>query len=134
MSQETLAGLRRGYEGFNRGDPTAAIELATPDVEWGTTGSFPGLSGVYRGPEAIREWTEAVRSAWEEFNVSLDELIYDGDDVLVVAERLRGRGRGSGAEVEMVVYAVYSFIEGRVRKRQAFTERAAALAAAGIEP
>jgi ketosteroid isomerase-like protein len=45
MSRETLANLRRGYEALNRGDASAAMDLATPDVEWGTTGTFPGLVG-----------------------------------------------------------------------------------------
>jgi hypothetical protein len=49
MSEETVANLRRGYEAFNRGDASAAMGLATPDVEWGTTGTFPGLVGVYQG-------------------------------------------------------------------------------------
>ena len=56
MSEETLANLRRGYEAFNRGDASVAMELATPDVEWGTTGTFPGVVGVYRGPEALPRW------------------------------------------------------------------------------
>jgi ketosteroid isomerase-like protein len=132
MSEETLANLRLAYEGFNRGDMSMTMELATPDVEWGATGAFPGVEGVYRGPEAIQEWMDLIRSEWEEFEVSLDEVLHDGDDVLVVAELLRGRGRGSGVEVEMRVFSAYWFEEGRVRRRAAFTERKAALEAAGL--
>lgn len=74
-------------------------------MEWGATGAFPGVEGMYRGPEALQEWMDVVRSAWEEFDVSLDEVLHDGDDVAVVTELLRDRGRGSGAEVEMPVYS-----------------------------
>lgn len=132
MSEETVANLRRGYEAFNRGDASAAMKLATPDVEWGTTGTFPGLVGVYRGPEALPRWMETIRSAWEEFEVTPDEVVRDEGDVLVVAELERGRGRGSGVEVEMRVFSVYSFRQGRIRRRQAFTERGEALTAAGL--
>ena len=137
MSEETLATLRRGYEAFNRGDTSVirefAREVATPDVEWGATGAFPGVDGMYRGPEAIQEWMDVIRSAWEEFEVSLDEVLHDGDDVVVVAELLRGRGRGSGVEVEMRIFSTYWFEEGKLRRRAAFTERKEALEAAGLE-
>jgi ketosteroid isomerase-like protein len=132
MSEETLANLRRGYEAFNRGDASAAMDLATPDVEWGTTGTFPGLVGVYRGPEAIPRWMDTIRSAWEKFEVTPDEVVRDEADVLVVAELERGRGRGSGVEIEIRVFSVYSFRQGKVRRRQAFTEREEALEAAGL--
>jgi hypothetical protein len=51
---------------------------------------------------------------------------------MVVVEQLRGRGRASEAEVEMAVFAVYWLGEqDRFVKREAFTEAAAALEAAG---
>ena len=62
MSEETVANLRRGYEASNRGDASVAMDLATPDVEWGTTGTYPGLVGVYRGLEAIPKWMDAITS------------------------------------------------------------------------
>ena len=109
-----------------------ARDLATPDVEWGTSGTFPGLVGVYRGPEALPRWMDTIRSAWEKFEITPDEVVRDEGDVLVVAEQQRGRGRGSGVEVEMRVFSVYAFREGKIRRRQAFTEREAALEAAGL--
>ena len=136
MSEEALATLMRGYDAYNTGDPlvmsTLARELATPDVEWGATGAFPGVGRVYRGPDAMQEWMEVIRSEWEEFEVSLDELIHDGDEMLVVAELLRGRGRGSGVEVEMRVFSAYWFEEGKIRRRAAFIDRHKALEAAGL--
>ena len=133
MSQETIAILRRGHEAFSRGDISVVMkQLVTPDVEWGATGAFPGVEGLYRGAGAIQAWMDVIRSEWEEFDVALDDVLHDGDDVLVVAELLRGRGRSSGAQVEMRVFAAYWFAEGRIRKRTAFTERAEALEAAGL--
>ena len=136
MSQETLAILRRGYDRFTRGDTAAMLEFArelgTSDMEWGATGAFPGVEGTYRGPEAIKEWMDVIRSAWVKFEVSLDEVLYDGDDVVVVTELLRGRGRESGVDVEMRVFSTYWFEHGKIRRRASFTERTAALEAAGL--
>ena len=73
---------------------------------------------------------DAVRAEWESFEVSIDEVIRDEGDVIVIAERLRGRGRESGAEVEMVIFSTYWFREGKITKRRVFTSREQALEAA----
>jgi ketosteroid isomerase-like protein len=61
-------------------------------------------------------WTEVIRSTRDEFEVSLDEVLHDGDDVLVVADLLGGQGRGSGVEVEMRIFSVYWFEDGQIRR------------------
>jgi uncharacterized protein len=132
MSKETIAILRRGYEAFSRGDISVVMDLVTPDVEWGATGAFPGVEGTYRGRDSIREWVDTVTTEWEHFEVALDEIVRDEGDVVVACELLRGRGRSSHAEVEMRIFSVYWFEDGKVRKRQPFTERHAALEAAGL--
>jgi ketosteroid isomerase-like protein len=136
MSEETLAAIKRGYEALNRGDASAmselAGELATRDLEWGAIGSFPGGEGLYQGPDAIQAWLDAIRSEWEEFEVRLDEVLHEGEEVVVVAELLRGRARESGAEVEMRIFSTYWFEKGKLRRRAPFTERTAALEAAGL--
>jgi ketosteroid isomerase-like protein len=122
--------IRIGYEGFNRGDLTEARKILAEDVEWGTTGVFPGIEGVYRGPDALDEWMESVRAEWRDFDVSLAQVLAEREDAVVVAERLWGRGRESGAEVEMRTYAVYWFnAEGKLTLREAFTSADDALAA-----
>jgi len=94
-----------------------------PDVEWRPTGAFIGLDGVYRGPDAIEEWMDTIRAEWEEFEVSLLEVLEEAPDSLLVTERIWGRGRESGAEAEMRVYSAYGFdSEGRVNRRASFTE------------
>lgn len=129
-----VAAMKERYRAFNAADPEGLRELVVPDVEWGATGKFPGMERLYRGPDAVVEWMETVRSEWQEFEVGLDEVLHDGGDLLVVGERLRGRGRESGVEVEMAVYAAYWFEGDKVRRRAAFTEREEALRAAGLKP
>ena len=122
--------IQIGYDGFNRGDLTEAREIVTKDVEWKTTGTFPGIEGVYRGPDALDDWMESLRAEWQEFEVSLAEVLAETEHAIVVAERLWGRGRESGVEVEMHTYAVYRFnAEGKLTLREAFTSADEALAA-----
>jgi ketosteroid isomerase-like protein len=132
MSEAAIATLKRGHQAFNRGDAATTMELGTADVEWGATGKFPGLEKEYHGPEAMVQWMNTVRSVWDEFEVTLAEVLRDEGELIVVSERLRGRGRESGVEVEMLVYSAYWFEGGKVRRRRAFTESEEALAAAGL--
>ena len=130
MPRRHVDTIQIGYDGFNRGDLSEAREIVTDDVVWRTTGRFPGLEGVYRGPDALDDWMEVIRGEWREFDVSLAEVLAEEKDRIVVAERLHGRGRGSGAEVEMQVFAAYLFdSRGRILERAAFGSREAALAA-----
>jgi ketosteroid isomerase-like protein len=129
MSQELIEKVRIGHEGFNRGDLTEAKANVVDDVEWGTTGTWPGLEGMYRGPDALDEWMRILQAEWETFEVSLDEVIRDAGDVVVLAERLSGRGRESGVEVEMQVFSVYWSEGGKIVKRRSFRSREEALAA-----
>ena len=122
MPSRHVDTIQIGYDGFNRADLTEAREIVTEDVEWRTTGSFPGIAGVYRGPDALDDWMKTVRAEWREFEVSLVELLAERGDAVAVVERLRGRGRESGAEVEMTVSAVYRFNEqGKLKLREAFS-------------
>jgi ketosteroid isomerase-like protein len=116
--------------GFNRGDLSWAKTEVAEDVAWGTTGAFPGLEGVYRGPDAIAEWMETVRAEWEEFEVTLAEVLWEEEDAIAVVERLWGRGRMSGAEAEKRVYSLYRFTaDGKVASREVFMSPEDALAA-----
>lgn len=132
MSKENLETIRRGQEGFSRGDLSSLREDVSEDVEWGSVGAFPGLEDVYRGPEGMDEWMETVRASWELFEVSLEGVVRDLDDVVVVIEHLRGLGRESRAEVEMRIWSAYWFEQGKIVKRRAFTTEAEALEAAGL--
>ena len=107
-----------------------ALSVVTDDVEWGTSGAFPGVEDVYRGSEGIKDWIDVILSAWESFEVSTAEVLHDADDVVVVVERLFGRGRGSGAEAEMSMCTAYWFEEGRITRRRVFGTREEAIEAA----
>jgi ketosteroid isomerase-like protein len=122
--------IREGIAGFNRGDVSWAKTAVATDVEWGTTGAFPGLEGVYRGPDALEEWMKTVRAEWEQFEVTIAEVLREQEDAIAIVERLWGRGRKSGAEAEMRVYSVYRFTaDGKVASREVFMSAEEALSA-----
>lgn len=132
MSRQVLEVVRRGQEAFSRGDTAAVRETVTEDVEWGTTAAFPGIQPLYRGADELERWVGSIREAWARFEVSIDEVLYEGDEAAVIVERLAGSGRGSGADAEMSAFAVYWVRDGRVARRAAFLEKSEALEAAGL--
>jgi ketosteroid isomerase-like protein len=129
MSQELIDLIRMGHRGFNRGDLSEAKANLAADVEWGTTGTWPGLDATYRGADALDRWMETLQSEWETFEVSLDEVIRDEGDAVVIAEGLSGRGRESGIEVEMQVFSIYRSEAGKIAMRRSYRTREEALAA-----
>jgi ketosteroid isomerase-like protein len=58
MSRETVEVVRRAYEAFNRGDLERAFADAAPEFEYVATGAIPGAGGMYRGPEAFRQFLD----------------------------------------------------------------------------
>ncbi|HEY1236978.1 MAG TPA: nuclear transport factor 2 family protein [Solirubrobacterales bacterium] len=129
MSRELIELVLIGHDGFNRGDLSEAKGNISEDVEWGTTGSWPGLDQTYHGPDALEEWMSILHAEWETFRVSLDEVIEDAGEAVVLVERLSGRGRESGVEVEMQVFTVYWSRGGKIVRRLSYRTRDEALAA-----
>lgn len=135
MSERNVELIRRGQDAFNRGDLDPVKDDFSADVDWGAVGAFPGLASSYRGHDGIDRWMQTVRAAFASFSASLERVVRDDGDVVVVVEHLRGRGRESRAEVEMRIHSVYWFEDGRIVRRRAFTGgEEEALAAAAREP
>jgi ketosteroid isomerase-like protein len=106
-----------------------AAEFA-PNFEYVTTGTVPGKTGVYRGPEGLAEFLDWMRSEFEGPRIEVRELNEVGDQALA-AVILRGRGKQSAAEASWHVWHLWTVEDGRVVRGQAFTSREAALEAAG---
>jgi ketosteroid isomerase-like protein len=133
MSQQNVELLRQMTEAFNRGDIEGMLAIADPppEFEYALSGVvIPGVEGVQRGPDVLGR----VAEFWGEFDeprFELHELIDAGDQVFVSAT-LRGRGKHSGAETSWDLWAVWTVRDGRMVRWQVFTDRDAALEAAGL--
>lgn len=78
--------MRQRYEEFNRGDLESALQDWADDFVWEGSNSreLPG-GGEHRGKDqAIGVLQEAV-GAWDEFKLSADEFLEEGDTVVVLA-------------------------------------------------
>ena len=123
-----IDAVRRTFEAFNRGDFDAAVEIAHPEIEFVP----PGGQASRRGAEALRAWMEP--DAFEEQRVEPLDFRVEGNKVLVHLHT-RARGAGSGIELEVDLWAVWTFDdELLVTRVEAFLphQESEALEAAGL--
>jgi ketosteroid isomerase-like protein len=131
MSQENVEVVRRCYEFWADRDYSFIEEVAHPDliIDLSRNELNPD---VYRGYEGFRLWVRSVEEIWDQFTVVPDEFIDAGDHVFV-AIRISGQGKGSGVEVDMRIFNVWTFRDGKAwRLTGGYRERAEALEAAGL--
>jgi ketosteroid isomerase-like protein len=123
-----IDALRRTYEAFNRGDFDAAVEFAHPEMEF----IPPGGQASLRGAAAVRAWMEP--DAFEEQRIEPLDFRVEGKKVLV-RQHAQARGAGSGIELDLEVWAVWTFDDGLLITRvESYLphQESEALEAAGI--
>jgi len=130
MSRENVEIARRGYEAWNAGDVDAMLAMFDPNLEYVSSGVFPGLEPVYRGHEGwLRFWRE-FRGTWDSLNIEVDELRDLGDRVVaLLAFDATGR---DGIRVRRPLANVWTFRSARVTRLEAFGSPAEALEAVGL--
>jgi uncharacterized protein len=121
---------RRGIEAYNRGDLDAIFELATDDVEFVVPDTMAN-SGRYVGRVGFQAMMGQWEEAWDEFRVEIEELVEEGDAVVVSVAQF-GRGRGSGIETQMGAAHVMRFRDGLLARWRLCETREEALHQARI--
>ena len=131
MSQEDVEirneAVRRFFLAFD-GDDEAFREALHPDIEW-----YPIEENrtPTRGLDAATWNRNAWLDTWEEHSLDVEEVIEDGDDV-VLGVHITACGKGSGIEVDVRFYAQIEVRDGKVVYIYDHEERAEALEAAGL--
>jgi ketosteroid isomerase-like protein len=80
--------------------------------------------------EGVRSWMLDLYSGWEKVDLSCEELIDAGEQVIAVLS-VRGRGRVSGIELEYRPAGVWTLRQGKVVRVVWFPARDEALEAVG---
>jgi ketosteroid isomerase-like protein len=127
--EENAELVRRGADGYNRGDIAAVLDLFDANVEVHTA---PGLvnAGTYHGHDEFLQWLKQWVEAWEEFRIELEAVEPIGDEHVVAMVRQVVRGAGSGVEVEMRLAQLYEVRDGKATRFHLYPDRETALAAA----
>ena len=77
--------LREAYEAFSIGDIEGTTESWTDDFTWQGPNpeELPG-AGEHKGEDAALEVLQQTLGAWDEFKLSSDEFLEQGDTVVVL--------------------------------------------------
>jgi len=127
MSQENVEIVRRAL-GARRSefeqllDPAVRLDLSERVFN----------PAVYEGYEGVMRWRADVGDIWESYRSEPEEF-FDGDEVVVVFTRERGRAKGSGIEVDQHPTALLCRLRsGRVSEIRLYHNRERALRDAGL--
>ena len=139
MSQENVELVRRAFaqvatpiraeEVERRLSDSALAEFFDPGVEWVPAAESVLALDRYLGYEGVRRIFTDYLSMWEEILWEPREFIDAGDQVAVV---YRVVGQTHGVDVNATWSALYTIRNRRVIRTQNFTNRDAALEAAGL--
>jgi ketosteroid isomerase-like protein len=129
MSRENVEIARAAYSAWNRGDLDAVAARMHPDIEMTQDSRIPGATNT-TGRSAARAWLGAFFETWEQFDLTVEEIVDAGEQVAVVA-LIRARGKASGASVEQRIGHVLTFSGGKAVRWQSYTTPEEALEAVG---
>jgi ketosteroid isomerase-like protein len=130
MSQENVERIRAAFAGTTAGDFSYLPGLIDENCEFRLPPDFPGTQGT-RGPEGFLSVVREFEDAFEDTRYEPTEFVERGDR-LFVAVRTVGRAKHTGIALDVFLFWVYTFRQGRVVTMEAFRDRAAALEAVGL--
>jgi len=131
MSQDNIALVRGLYEAFGRGDVPAVLAGFTDDIEWNEPEGMP-YGGQYHGPQAVAEQVFGpVTSDIEDFDVSPEEILADGDRVVVLTT-VTGTAKESGNKLSMPAAHVWTVRDGKMASFRQMADSATMNAALAV--
>ena len=130
MSQENPQVVRAVFDTFSRDDMPAMLELFDPSVVFTPLPDTPDVQS-FHGHEGLLQGIAQTTEIWEDFSVELREM-RDFDDHVLASLRWWGRGPSSGIQMEVDIYALFTFRKGKIVRLEFFTSEQQALEAAGL--
>jgi ketosteroid isomerase-like protein len=127
LSPEAI--LRDIYAAWNRDDFESVRPWLHPDVDWHSSGHFPGLDPVRSGPDEVGKWWSALREPFDEWTIDVEEIRAVGERIVAFV-CFHAVGKESGVRVNLPFSHVWEFEGEVVRRYWAFASADDALAAA----
>ena len=123
---------RRGFAAWNSGDIEAFLETIDPEIEWTTSGVFPGLRSSYVGHKGIREFWRAFQEPWESLEIVAERIIEVDEDSALALAHFHAVGR-DGIEADRQMVNHLQVRDGKLWRMRVYATWDDALADLGIE-
>ena len=131
MSHDNIALVRSLYEAFAKGDVPTVLAGFADDIEWNEPEGIP-YGGQYRGPQAVAENVFGpVTSDFDDFDVSPEEILADGDRVVVLLT-VTGTANESGNKLSMPAAHVWTVRDGKIAEFRQLADSATMNAALAV--
>lgn len=122
MSENSDA-LKRGYEAFNSGDAQTLSEVFADDVRWeGPNTEGVPMSGTHEGKDAVLQALRAIGESFETFGVSPDEMVEQGDTIVVLSH-IEARST-AGNELKLPGVEIWRMSVGKAQRVQSLIDTA----------
>jgi uncharacterized protein len=120
---ENADALKRGYEAFNSGDLDTVREIFAEDITWeGPNTAGVPMSGTNEGRDAVLQALGQIMESFERFHVSPDEMVEEGDTIVVLSH-LDGKTR-SGNDVKLPGVEIWRMSGGIAQRVQSLVDTA----------
>jgi len=126
MAEQPVDVVREIYRRFAEGeDPFPLID---ENVIW----DVPMLEGEFHGHLGVAEFFRHWIGTWDDYKISLEEIMPTPDGRVVAMFCEEGSGRGSGVPVHLHPGSVWEVRDGKAVAYHGYLDRAEALEAAGL--
>ena len=136
MSRENVETVRRYLEAYNAADAKqVAADVSTvwdPDGDYYPARKFPASQPCH-GHDEIAAFHASYLDAWDQLELSLDQLIPVGDDRVLVLMSMVGEGRESGLSLDGPLYQCCWLRHGRFFRVEDHLTLSGALHALGLK-
>lgn len=106
MTHPNAELLRGGYDAFAKGDLPGVLGIFAEDITWHVPGRSP-LSGEYRGhEEVVGFFAKAMELSGGTLRVQADEILADGERIVVLTTVSAERNGQSWSSPEVHVWQV----------------------------
>ena len=115
--------LRRAYDAFNNGDVETVASTFADDITWeGPNSDGVPMSGKHEGKDGVLQALGAIGDQFERFDVSPDEMVEEGETIVVLSH-LDARTK-SGNELKLPGVEVWRMSGGKANRVQSLLDTA----------
>lgn len=122
--------MRKRYEEFNQGDIQSATQEWAQDMVWegGNSTELPG-GGEHKGKDQALQALQQAVGSWDDFKLSADEFLEEGDTVVVLGHTQVSKG-GNSAKTPVV--HIWRWQGDEIKRLQILTDTLQAAQLLGI--